>query len=99
MSRWVVVVALVVLLGGCKFVSGPSPYGPDTYIVSHHNPLSGYGDDTVSAQAAGAFCEKHGKVMLPLSSRMIDETASLTFRCLHPGDPELRRPPADLAPD
>jgi hypothetical protein len=47
---------------------------------------------------ASAFCRSQGKEIMPVSSTSTDTTmavwgsSEVDFRCLSPGDPDLRRP-------
>ena len=95
--------AAVMWLSGCGSTSGPTPYGPDTYIVQHNNPW-GPGNEAKNAKTATKFCEKQGEVMIPVNStstRAVGgvSNANLTFRCLDPSDPEVHRPVMQPVPD
>ena len=75
------------------------PYGPDTYTVSRSGVgFSPAGVRAACLKAANAFCAKQGLVMVPVSFDSENgalgqhpPTATLVFRALRPGDPEIKR--------
>lgn len=80
--------------------------GPDTYRISasKHNLAGGAPEAEANAlESAGAFCTSRGKqVMVTNMTSGFDRpfyTYQATFRCLAAGDPELRRPVYESAPD
>jgi hypothetical protein len=100
-----IILALILTLPACAQGTGVLPFGPDTYTVSEHRaPILGGGSEAQRAAITEAtdYCENHGKKLLPLNSTQsglaVNQAAygntsfSMTFRCLDPDDPELRRP-------
>ncbi len=96
-------VVLSLLLSSCFGTSEIVPCGPDTYTVT--SATAGFSDGKVRAtvyQRANEFCAKRHLVMVPVS---IDSqrgeygkrppVATLVFRALQPGDPEIKRPIVD----
>jgi uncharacterized protein YraI len=99
MKRAVVATLAAVLFAGCAS-PGVIPAGPDTFTVSSG---TSWGWSSAQARAevyalANKFCEDRGLVMVPLSIDTIDgvtgrntPSATLVFRALQPGDPEIKR--------
>jgi hypothetical protein len=112
MRRTLITSLITVLLVGCAHGTGILPAGPDTYMVSeHYAPVRG-GVTTaqqVAMTEANDFCENQGKKLLPLNTNEsgigINQAAwgntgfSMTFRCLSPDDPELKRPQFERSPN
>jgi hypothetical protein len=93
------------LLGACSvfFVSCQAnvvSVGPDTYSASSSGAgFSDVGQREKVYGAANDFCAKRGLVMVPVSMDAKNgivftrpPSASLVFRALKPGDPEIKRP-------
>jgi hypothetical protein len=99
---------IAVCWAGCSAaarVTQPLPVGPDTYTVSARVPHGGTVSAREAAlSAANQQCARLSKQLLVLkSSSNIDlnenneiandkDVIDVTFRCLAPSDPELRRP-------
>jgi hypothetical protein len=79
--------ALLVLavLSGCAPFLHISPVGPDTYAAET-------GAAHVGREAAVQFCTERGKQVLVTNSTQRFDGATTIFRCLSPGDPDLKRP-------
>ena len=87
------------LIGGCAS-PGVIPAGPDTFTVSSGTSF-GWSSANARAEAyalANKFCEERGLVMVPLSMDSIEgvtgrntPNATLVFRALKPGDPDIKR--------
>jgi hypothetical protein len=74
--------------------------GPDTYTLTESEYLSFGGAVAAQQKAttdANSYCVGKGREFLALSYQTIpqggSDAFSLTFRCLVPGDPELRQRP------
>lgn len=94
-------------LGGCTS-SEPVLVGPETYMLTGTGAWSWSSGDALAGDLyrnAEAFCQRQGNHAMPVSERSVDGSlsrfaqASLRFRCLAEGDPELRRPRMQRAPD
>jgi hypothetical protein len=96
------------ILAGCQ---GPSIFGgstgvltmgPDTYTITENVILS-LGGAVASQGKCHDYCEGKGREFLALNYQTIPQggsvSFSLTFRCLLPNDPELRRPNFKPAPN
>jgi len=101
-------IALSALAAGCAYSTGILPIGPDTYTVSEHYAPARGGNSTaerVALTEANAFCEQRGRKFLPVNMSQPSSIAispagySVTFRCLSPHDPDLRRPRFESSPD
>ena len=102
MKAWICAAASVVALAGCAMPSGdPVPIGLDTYMLGKPGSFTTFAGVEVKAalyREAGAFCARQHKVLQPLAASSRDSgfaqyaSAEVTFRCLSPGDPDLRRP-------
>ena len=88
------------VLAGCAN-SSPAPVGKDTYMVANTGAWSwssGEGLEGDLLREADAFCRSQGKQPMPVSMNTKDGSfsqfghASLQFRCLSEGDPDLQRP-------
>lgn len=93
-------------LTACGTTSKVLTLGPDTYRISasKHNLSGGAPEAEANAlEAAEAFCTNKGKqVMVSNMTTDFDRpyyTYTATFRCLAAGDPDLRRPVYQSAPD
>jgi hypothetical protein len=90
---------LCAVLAGCS-TTEVLPVGPDTYRVSGTaiNSFGGYTTaETEALTKANEYCQSQGRQLLMLNHQDSAPTlgsgaAGVTFRCLAPGDPELRRP-------
>lgn len=87
------------LLAGCAS-TGVISTGPDTYSVTETSAgISDVGVRTRVYKKANEFCEARGLVMVPVSldaqpgalAQRVP-SATLVFRALKPGDPEIKRP-------
>lgn len=101
---------LVIFVGTCLMAgcasSGILPTGPDTYSITESS--AGFADTGVRRRVyekANAFCTERGLVMVPVSLDSKEgqlarrqPSATLVFRALKPGDPEIKRPTVE-APD
>jgi hypothetical protein len=94
-------------LAACQS-SGPAPIGPDTYTLSAPGGFFTFSGGSVNAdllREADAFCRGQGKQMVATNTRSVDSgygtvaQGNITFRCLRPGDPGLRRPNMQPVPD
>lgn len=80
--------------------------GPDTYMIanSEWGFSSGSYQKAKAMNEASEYCKSIGKELLPISSRQNDVSfgktpaAEVQFKCLPPGDPELKRPTLQQAP-
>jgi len=104
--RFVVSAVLAATLAGCGTTSKVLTLGPDTYRVSasKHNLSGGAPEAEANAlESAAAFCEGRSKQLIVSNmSSGFDRpyyTYTATFRCLAPGDPDLRRPVYQSEPD
>jgi len=96
-----VLVCLTLLpLGGCG-KDGPVPIGPDTYMDSGTSgSLWGSAGDIQESlyRDAAAFCASQGRQMVGLyqdgnnAAPYVYAHATIQFRCLKAGDPQLTRP-------
>lgn len=98
--------AVATLLTACGTTGKVLTLGPDTYRISasKHNLSGGAPEAEANAlESANTFCTSKGKqVMVTNMSSGFDRpfyTYTATFRCLAVGDPELRRPVYESAPD
>ena len=102
-------VAIVALaLTSCADSDKPVALGPDTYSVSAlaANSRGGVaGARTIATREAGEHCQAQGRQILvtnietgTMSNGGLG-TATVTYRCLSVGDPELRRPSYQPAPN
>ena len=105
-------ILLVLALAACSAGTGVLPVGPDTYTVQEHRaPILGGGSEAQRAAITEAteYCESQGKKLLPLNTTQSglpvnqavygNTSYSMTFRCLQPDDPELKRPNLQPAPN
>ena len=99
--------SVAVVLVGCAS-QGPVPMGMDTYQLSSTGAWSWSSGAALKGdmfREADAFCRSQGKQMLPVNTTSNDGSfqrfaqAELQFRCLAPGDPELRRPTLEPVPN
>jgi hypothetical protein len=99
---------VVLALTSCADSDKPVALGPDTFSVSAlaANSRGGIaGARTIATREAGQHCQSRGQQILVTnietgtSSNGGLGTATVTFRCLAEGDPELRRPNYQRAPD
>ncbi len=106
MRNGVIIATLASTLAGCVSTGGPQQIGPDSYLIgSTMAPIAG---GSIAAQGealqqANAFCASQGRQLLMTSEQTGVGNrglgATVTFRCLLPGDPELRRPNLKPAPN
>ena len=97
---------LATLLSACGTTGKVLTLGPDTYRVSasKHNLSGGAPEAEANAlESAASYCTAQGKQLLVsnMSSGFNRPyyTYTATFHCLSAGDPELRRPVYQSAPD
>ena len=90
--------AVCLVLASCS--SGIVPAGPQTYMASCSIGAAGTGATGKAKlyRQANDWCVKRGLVMVPVTSDSTEPvagrgmgSASLTFRALPPGDPEIQR--------
>jgi hypothetical protein len=84
------ILTTAMLLAGCVDTA-IQPMGPDTYIAAS-GQLPG------AVENAAQFCAHRGMQSLVLNTDQRFEGASVVFRCLVRGDPELRRPTYENPP-
>jgi hypothetical protein len=96
------------LLVGCAQSGGVLPMGPDTYSTSAAAaPARGGWSEArrLALTEANQHCASLGKEILVMDVSTATTnlygagSASVTFRCLSPGDPELVRPDIRRVPD
>lgn len=94
------------LLSGCAVSSGVVPLGPDTFSIEVNLPPSlGASADArrIALTNASQYCNSLGRQMVVIStnSTRTREASGLSvnFRCLQDGDPDLRRPNIQPAPN
>ena len=81
--------------------TGPQPLGPDTWLIARSRDRGG----VVAAEAAtlteaNAHCRESNRDVLVLTREPgRGGSFTLTFRCLRPGDPDLRRPVVEATPN
>ena len=93
------VLASILIMLGCA-TPGVMPAGPDTYSVTS-GASAGFSSAGVRAEVyslANKFCEERGLVMVPVSMDAREgalgrnpPSATLVFRALKPGDPDIKR--------
>lgn len=91
--------ASILIISGCAS-PGVMPTGPDTYSVTSGTSI-GFSSAGVRAEVyslANKFCEERGLVMVPISMDAREgamgrnpPSATLVFRALRPGDPDIKR--------
>jgi phage tail tape-measure protein len=75
--------------------SGIDQIGPDTHSTAVRAGQAGGGStgvEGIASDEAGGHCRRAGRHNLVLTSGIAQTAFHATFRCLGPGDPELRRP-------
>ena len=92
-------IALTLVILGCAS-PGVLPTGPDTYTVTSGSS-AGFSSAGVRKEVytlANKFCQERGLVMVPVSLDAREgalarhpPSATLVFRALKPGDPEIKR--------
>ena len=99
-------ISVFALLVGCAGVTDVVPVGQDTFMIASHGVMgwSSAGAQKAKAfQAAAEYCKNLGKELQPIRTSETPggfgkiAAGEVEFRCLMPGDPELRRP--TLRPD
>lgn len=100
---------IVLLLAGCATNTGVVSMGPDTYMIAGSSATGLAAGGEVMAdlyRQANAFCGSQQKQLLPINTQARDgnfgrsyANAKIEFRCLVAGDPELRRPTMESAPN
>lgn len=97
MKRVIVVGIALMSLGGCG-TTEVLPIGPDTYRVRGmvDAGLAEFGSGEAEAlKKANAYCQSQGRQIQMLAtqnaSSIAVDGAAVTFRCLKPGEPDLRR--------
>lgn len=93
------ILSLCAALAGCS--TGVVPMGSQTYSVSFGGKpglRSGQGERAQCYRAAHAYCADRGLVMVPVEETVSPAifggrtaSASLTFKALRAGDPEIKR--------
>jgi len=100
--------AALLAIGGCAMSSGVQKLGPDTYSVSASAaPVrGGYSEARrIALEDANKYCSHIGREIVVTNVDTATTnvhgagSADITFRCLLPGDPQLRRPEYRRAPD
>jgi len=91
--------SLILLITGCAS-PGVIPAGPDTFTVTS-GTSAGFSSANVRAEVyllANKFCEERGLIMVPVSMDAREgalgrhpPSATLVFKALSPGDPEIKR--------
>lgn len=101
------IVLAALALASCSQSSGVLQMGPDTYTTSA-SALYGQGGITGAKSKAmteaQSFCREQGRQILVRSiDTQVDVWsqgfADVTFACLREGDPDLKRPQYEPAPD
>jgi hypothetical protein len=101
MTKVLSVLLFAVPLAGC-ISSGPMSVGPDTYMISDRAPPIAGGAmaaETNAVTEANAYCQSLGRQMVLQSDQNGVTNSRIVFRCLLPGDPELKRPNLKPAPN
>lgn len=101
------IIAMIFLLSACATNSGVVRLGPDTFLVSASADIfrgGGAGARGVALNDAQEHCRKLGKELLTTNLKQGGfvgggGTTEVVFRCLDQGDPELKRPTLERAPD
>lgn len=110
MRRGFILASLVnaALLSACASTAEPVPMGKDTYMLANTGAWSWSSGSELKGELfrqADAFCRSQGKNLMPVSTNEKDANfqqfahSELQFRCLADGDPELRRPTMEQAPN
>ena len=101
------IITAVLGLTGCQS-SGPVAIGPDTYTLSSAGGFFTFSGGSVNAdlfREANAFCQSQGRQVVGMNMRSQDSgwgapaQGNINFRCLTPGDPDLRRPNVQMVPE
>ena len=96
------------VLSGCATSADVLPVGPDTYTVSAAAaPVRGGSSAArgIALSEANQYCQKLGKQILVtnISAQSINRfgagDSDITFRCLSPNDPDLKRPVFEQSPN
>jgi hypothetical protein len=101
MTKLIPVLLLTTSLAACAS-SGAMPVGPDTYVITSRAPPVAGGSMTAETNAiseANAYCQGLGRQMVMMSDQNGGVQSRISFRCLAPGDPELKRPNLKPAPN
>lgn len=106
MNRLALAIAALAL-ASCADSDKPVALGPDTFSVSALAASSRggvAGARTIAVREAGQHCQARGQQILVTNIETGTTsgglgTATVTFRCLSDGDPELRRPSYQPAPN
>lgn len=99
-----VMMVAATMLAGCGGASGVMQIGPDTYRTSAEAVWLPGAEESVLRTAAD-YCAKQGRQMMVQSMQSRPSAvatyaaASANFMCLVPGDPALRRPNLQPAPN
>lgn len=108
MKRAIFTLGFALILSACASSGGPVPIGPDTYMLAKPGDFLTVSGGSVKAdlyREAGQFCAGQNKNLMPVSTDSRDAgvaryaSAEIQFRCLATGDPELKRPTMNIAPD
>jgi len=95
---------ILIVVSGCAQSTGILKMGPDTYsVITHQDPQFG-GISVAKKRAineANQYCTSLGKEILVSNTSLSGSTGTVdvTFLCLSKGDPDLRRPVYQTAPD
>jgi hypothetical protein len=99
------IVVAVVLLAGCAHSSGVQKIGPDTYTMSAQASLARGGEAGARSMVlteANKTCASAGRELLVTNMNAGQYgpggSASVIFRCLAKGDPDLQRPNYEAPP-
>jgi len=98
----IITVFAFILLSGCATTgtNGIVKIGPDLYMVGGLGKFTDFSSSGIKArlyQQATEFCEKQGRVMVPVNSTGKDSeygqyaSAEIQFLCLLPTDPRVNR--------
>lgn len=105
-GKLLITATLISTLAACGSTGKVLTLGPDTYRItaSKHNLAGGAPEAESNAlQSAETYCAgKEKQVLVTNISTSFDRplyTATATFQCLASGDPDLRRPRYEQAPD
>lgn len=90
----------ICILAGCATTGtdGIVKIGPDTYMIGRLGKFTDFSGSALKARLykeAAEFCEKEGRVMVPLDSTSKDSgvgtyaSAEIQFLSLLPGDPRI----------
>lgn len=101
------IVLFAAMLAGCGTVArstGVMNLGPDTYRVAARASMGSVGESQrMALSEAEAHCRSMQREFVVTGTRVLQSPGGgpfeVTFRCLRAGDPDLRRPDLERAPD